>query len=73
MTGLAHDRAALILVMHHAMTDGVAGLAVLAALGDDGTDAVIDPFPNRRPASVRGRSCLAGPSGRAQHDPEPTP
>jgi diacylglycerol O-acyltransferase len=49
VTGLAHDRAALILVMHHAMTDGVGGLAVLAALGDDSTDAVIDPFPQPPP------------------------
>jgi diacylglycerol O-acyltransferase len=49
VTGLTHDRAALILVRHHAITDGVAGLAVLAALGDDSTDAVIDPFPQPPP------------------------
>ena len=49
VTDLAHDRAALVLVMHHAMTDGVAGLAVLAALGDDGTIPVIDPFPQPPP------------------------
>jgi diacylglycerol O-acyltransferase / wax synthase len=49
VTDLAHDRAALILVMHHAMTDGVAGLAVLGALGDDGTIPVMDPFPQPPP------------------------
>jgi diacylglycerol O-acyltransferase len=49
VTGLAHDGAALILVMHHAMTDGVAGLAILAALGDDNTTAETDYFPQPPP------------------------
>jgi diacylglycerol O-acyltransferase / wax synthase len=58
VTGLAHDRAALILVMHHSMTDGVAGLAVLAALGDDSIDAVSDTFP-QPPPSLRAVAAAA--------------
>lgn len=50
VTGLADDRAALILVMHHAMTDGVGGLAVLTALGDDGVDRATDTFPEACPS-----------------------
>jgi WS/DGAT/MGAT family acyltransferase len=49
VTGVAGGRAALILVMHHALTDGVGGLAVLAALGDDGPAVVADPFPQPPP------------------------
>jgi len=53
LTGLADDRAALIIVMHHAMTDGVGGLAVLAALGDDGIHLVSDTFPEPPPSPCR--------------------
>ena len=49
LTGLSDDRAALVLVMHHALTDGVGGLAVLDALGDGGTDPVTDAFPEPPP------------------------
>jgi diacylglycerol O-acyltransferase / wax synthase len=35
VTGLEHGGGALILVMHHAMADGLGGLAVLAALSDE--------------------------------------
>ena len=45
VTGLSEDRAALILVMHHALTDGVGGIALLAALADG---SATTPFPNRR-------------------------
>jgi WS/DGAT/MGAT family acyltransferase len=47
--GLPHDGAALVLVMHHALTDGIGGLAVLAALGDEGAGPVSDDFPRPRP------------------------
>ena len=56
VTGLAREHAALILVMHHALTDGVGGLAVLAALGDDGPDIAADSFPLPPP---RTRSLFA--------------
>ena len=60
--------------MHHAMTDGVAGLAILAALGDDNSAAEHGLVPTTAAtAAVSGRSCLAGPSDRAYQDPEPTP
>jgi diacylglycerol O-acyltransferase len=49
--GLAGDRAALILVMHHVLTDGVGGLAVLAALSDEGPDVVAEPFPQPPPGA----------------------
>jgi WS/DGAT/MGAT family acyltransferase len=49
LTGLSDDRAALVLVMHHALTDGVGGLAVLDALGDGGPDPVTDSFPEPPP------------------------
>ncbi len=38
VTGLA-DGAALILVVHHAMADGLGGLAVLASLGDEAIES----------------------------------
>ena len=44
------DHAALVLVIHHAMTDGVGGLAVLSALADTGDDPDTDPFPQPWPA-----------------------
>jgi len=49
VTGLDGDRAALILVMHHALTDGVGGLAVLDALGDGGIDPEKADFPEPAP------------------------
>jgi WS/DGAT/MGAT family acyltransferase len=36
VSGLTGDRAALILVLHHVLADGIGGLAVLAALVDEG-------------------------------------
>ena len=45
VTGLTHDRAALVLVMHHILTDGVGGIAVLAALADG--------YPGPKPAAFR--------------------
>ena len=52
VSGLAGDRAALILVMHHALTDGVGGLAVLAALGDDGPEVGADRVPQPPPRAM---------------------
>jgi diacylglycerol O-acyltransferase / wax synthase len=50
VTGLTDDHAALILVMHHAMTDGVGGLAVLAALADNSIDPSTKAFPEPCPS-----------------------
>lgn len=42
--------------MHHVLTDGVGGLAVLTALADEGTDPIADAFPRPLP---RWRSVAA--------------
>jgi WS/DGAT/MGAT family acyltransferase len=48
--------AALVLVFHHVLADGIAGLTVLAALTDD-ADPVLDPaFPRPAPNRRRLRS-----------------
>jgi diacylglycerol O-acyltransferase len=44
VTGLAHGRAGLVVVMHHVVADGLAGLAVLTSLVDGAA-----PVPHRRP------------------------
>ena len=44
VTGLAADRAALVLVAHHVLADGIGGLAVLAAI-TDATSGLARPDP----------------------------
>lgn len=47
----APERSALVMVVHHVLADGLAGLAVLSALADEGTDPAIDrEFPSPPPA-----------------------
>ena len=62
VTGLTQDRAALVLVMHHVLTDGVGGIAVLAALADGPVRAGSDTFPQPPPT----RSALAGSAWRGR-------
>jgi diacylglycerol O-acyltransferase len=50
VTGLADDRAALILVFHHVLSDGIGGLAVLANLVDGAPRAEAAPFPAPAPS-----------------------
>ncbi|MGW6930840.1 wax ester/triacylglycerol synthase domain-containing protein [Lentzea sp. NPDC054927] len=45
VTGLGGDRAALILVFHHVLSDGIGGLAVLANLVDGAPRPETAPFP----------------------------
>jgi diacylglycerol O-acyltransferase / wax synthase len=47
VTGLAEHRAALVVVFHHVLSDGIGGLAVLANLVDGAphTEAVLFPAP----------------------------
>ena len=52
LTDLADGRAALVLVLHHVLADGVGGLTVLANLVDPGPDAVISEFPQPRPPAI---------------------
>ena len=62
---------AVVVVLHHALADGIAGLAVLAGLVDEGARPVSPPFPRPRPtplslardamrARVRGVRSAAG-------------
>jgi WS/DGAT/MGAT family acyltransferase len=50
VTGLAGGRAGLVVVLHHAMADGVGGLAVLASLVDGAPDAPAAGYPRPAPA-----------------------
>jgi diacylglycerol O-acyltransferase / wax synthase len=50
ITGLGDDRIALVLVLHHALADGVGGLAVLANLIDAPHHPPAGPFPRPAPA-----------------------
>ena len=50
ITGLADGRIALVLVLHHALADGVGGLAVLANLADTPHHPPAGPFPSPAPA-----------------------
>lgn len=50
LTGLQDDRSALVVVLHHALADGIGGLNVLAKLVDPGSDVGDAAFPQRPPA-----------------------
>jgi WS/DGAT/MGAT family acyltransferase len=50
VTGLAENRAALILVFHHVLSDGIGGLAVLANLVDGAPQTEAAPFPAPAPS-----------------------
>jgi WS/DGAT/MGAT family acyltransferase len=50
LTGLEDDRSALVVVLHHALADGIGGLNVLAQLVDPGSDVGDADFPQRPPA-----------------------
>jgi WS/DGAT/MGAT family acyltransferase len=56
VTGLAGNSAALVVVFHHVLADGIGGLAVLAQLVDGARVAGIAEFP--RPAPTRRRLCV---------------
>lgn len=63
VTRVTHGRAALVVVSHHVLGDGGAGLAVLLGLVD-GADPEVDPgFP--RAAPTRGAVVLDAVRGRA--------
>ena len=50
VTDTGHGGAALIIVFHHVLADGIGGLAVLASLVDGAAEVVDAGFPHRRPA-----------------------
>lgn len=51
VTDLADARAALVFVLHHALVDGVGGLALLGNLVDEGATTAGAPFPQPRPGT----------------------
>ena len=63
-------QAALVLVLHHVLADGLGGLAILAALADPGLPAPPRTFPQPRRS---GASWPLTPSARrcAPHPPSP--
>jgi diacylglycerol O-acyltransferase len=50
VTGLAGSRAALVVVFHHVLADGIGGLAILAGLADGVPYPAPGPFPRARPS-----------------------
>jgi diacylglycerol O-acyltransferase len=60
VTGLEGGRAALVIVMHHVLADGIGGLAVLAAL--------VDP-PSTPPAASRTSGAQEAGATEAGHHP----
>jgi diacylglycerol O-acyltransferase len=53
---VSDGRTGLVIVLHHVLADGVAGLAILAALADESPDVPELNFP--RPAPSRGQLAL---------------
>jgi hypothetical protein len=65
ITDLADDAAAVVVVLHHVLADGLGGLNVLAALLDPGAPPAAVPFPRasptrRSPARDAWRTRLLG-------------
>jgi len=71
VTGLMHERVALVVVLHHVVADGIGGMAVLASLADT-TEAPASPPRAARPvptyrhlaadnAAARGRALRSAP------------
>jgi WS/DGAT/MGAT family acyltransferase len=53
VTGLSDGRVALVVVLHHALADGVGGLAILASLVDAPANAPSACFPRPAPGAAR--------------------
>ena len=53
VTGLAGDAAALVIVVHHVLADGIGGLAILASLADHAPRRPGAEFPSRAPSTAR--------------------
>lgn len=69
VTGLPDGAGALVVVVHHVMTDGLGGLAVLAALCDLGEDEKAQrEATSVRPAPDTGRPSLRALRAEARHE-----
>jgi diacylglycerol O-acyltransferase len=64
VTWPAGHRAALIVVLHHVLADGIGGLAVLGALVDGAAPVDVAVFPRPRPAT--GRLAIDAARGRVR-------
>ena len=53
VTGVGHDQAALLVVFHHVLADGVAGLTLLGSLVDGVVATADTGFPRPAPAVTR--------------------
>jgi diacylglycerol O-acyltransferase len=53
VTGVDNDQAALIIVIHHVLADGIAALTVLADLVDGAAETVDPQFPRPGPSRTR--------------------
>jgi WS/DGAT/MGAT family acyltransferase len=53
VTGLTGGRVGLVIVLHHVVADGIAGLAILRHLVDDAPAEATRPFPRPRPPWTR--------------------
>jgi WS/DGAT/MGAT family acyltransferase len=68
VTGLADGRSALVFVAHHALADGVGGLAVLASLVDSRPGTSSAGYPRPAPsAATLAREALLGRLGALHH------
>ncbi|MEJ3748944.1 wax ester/triacylglycerol synthase domain-containing protein [Actinomycetes bacterium KLBMP 9797] len=78
VTDLAHGKAGLVVVLHHVVADGIAGLAVLSSLLDGGSGAPNPGFPRPAPTwrqlladttsgRLRGLTALRSPARRLRH------
>ena len=65
VTGLAHDRTALVVVFHHVLADGIGGLAILGRLADGAPDVTDPGFPRRPPSHREMLLDAIGYRGRA--------
>ena len=71
ITGSAEGGLALVIVLHHALADGVGGLAVLAELIDGGARTPEVPFPRPAPAPASlARDAFAARLGALRHAPQ---
>lgn len=67
VTGLDDGTAALVLVVHHVLADGLGGLAVLGALADEGAEAATSHFPSTPPGWRQLGQDAWGARARALH------
>jgi WS/DGAT/MGAT family acyltransferase len=54
LVGMPDGRVGVLLKLHHAVADGMAALAVMAAMFDRAPDAAVEPAPERSPFALPG-------------------